>query len=60
MLETWTLEAARLKDLQAVMSVCQMTYLAKHMPPLQNHILQKAGSLQKCQNRTVSFSTSVI
>lgn len=39
---TWTLEAARRKDLPgAVMSVCQMTYRAEHAPALQNLALQK-------------------
>lgn len=46
---TWTLEAARRKDLQTVMSVCQITYLAKHMLALQNHTLQ-TRSLQTRQN----------
>lgn len=56
-----TLEAARRKMLQAVMSVCQITYLTKHMPALQNHLLQ-TRILQKCQKkkRTVSFNTSVM
>lgn len=42
-------QGSQTKDLQAVMSACQMTYLAKHMPALQNHILQ-TSSLQKRQN----------
>lgn len=42
-------QGSQTKDLQAVMSVCQITYLAKHMLALQNHILQNR-SLQKRQN----------
>lgn len=35
------------KDLRAVMSVCQITYLAKHMLALQNHILQKPAAFKR-------------
>lgn len=59
---TWTLEAARRKDLPgAVMSVCQMTYRAEHAPALQNHALQKRNGscLQTRQTPTFLFSTSV-
>lgn len=46
-----TLKAVRRKILLAVMSVCQITYLAKHMLALQNHILQTPGSFKSIKKK---------
>lgn len=56
---TRTLEAVRRKILQAVMSVCQITYLTKHMLALQNHLLQtqdlsKASKKKDCLLQHIS------